>query len=1034
MMIQEHSPVMQIVSTFLSRLAAAAALLFLLAGNIHATGGSLRKVTMDYGGILGLQLTANQTLTIPAGINYTIYVWKTSEGTAPWTFKLTAPSGATLAQTTDGNETFMQWSGWQIPTIDPVGQWTAQMDDGPTFSWTIANPPPPALSSLSTAPSTPFGMQPFVLTVTGSNFAASSNISISGPGCPCATVGTITKTATTISATFILRAGSYTVSASNSGSRQSNSLPLTVNELVPSISGISTSPSPPLVGQNFTLTVRGSNFTSDARILISGPGCAPCIAPFPTVTSDTLTVPTAIRSSGTFTVAVQNGAGGTLSNSLSLTVVPGNPTIATVSTSPLSPNAGTQFTLTVTGTDFDPGTVQIIVSGPGCSFTCITPNSSLVTKTASTLSAPITLANSGTFFLSVNNGSAGQQSNVVQFTVGIAIPTIASVTTSPSPPRAGRTFTLTINGANFDPATAAILVSGPGCGACGISNGGLTTKTATVLGGGLVLTGSGVFTVSVKNYAGAASNGVSFSVAPSTPTISGISPSTAQQRQVFLLRVTGDSFDPSTALIVITGPGCSPCTIANSDLSGPSSNSLAGFVTLNSFGTFSVSVQNGAGGPQSAGLPLTVVGVNPRITGVSIAPNPGVPGQPFTVTLTGSDFDPPTAQIVVSGPGCSPCTITNGALAIKTSDTLAGPLTVSQAGIFTVGVRNGSGGTDSTFSFTVRITVPAITGLSTSPAAAVAGQQFTLTVAGNNFDATTARIVVSGPGCAPCNLLNAALTTKTSSTLAGPLTLDSGTYAVLVQNGDGSQSNSLFLAVGAVPPAISQGGVVSAASFQQPLSRGSVACLFGTDLASEPATADQVPLPRTLGGVRIQVGGMDAPLWFVSAKQINFQVPFESPLSGPVTVVVIRDGVSSLPFSVALQPYAPGIFMYERTPGVLDPIITHTDGALVTPENPAAPGSSIVAWGTGIGDLSPIPSTGALTPALPTAGAKVLPVITIMGVPAEAQFAGLTGGSIGLAQFNIRVPDALPTASTGELVIQFGNAASRSVMLALGQK
>src|SRR5690242_9179381 len=53
-------------------------------------------------------------------------------------------------------------------------------------------------------------------------------------------------------------------------------------------------------------------------------------------------------------------------------------------------------------------------------------------------------------------------------------------------------------------------------------------------------------------------------------------------------------------------------------------------------------------------------------------------------------------------------------------------------------------------------------------------------------------------------------------------------------------------------PQISAGGVVNGASFQAPLARGSLATIFGSNLAgSTPASASQLPLPTQLGGVQV---------------------------------------------------------------------------------------------------------------------------------------------------------------------------------------
>jgi hypothetical protein len=86
-----------------------------------------------------------------------------------------------------------------------------------------------------------------------------------------------------------------------------------------------------------------------------------------------------------------------------------------------------------------------------------------------------------------------------------------------------------------------------------------------------------------------------------------------------------------------------------------------------------------------------------------------------------------------------------------------------------------------------------------SPTTATVGT-FTLTVNGTGFDASTARIIVVGPSCATtdaCVVSNAELTTKTTSTIIGPVTLNTpGTFSIHVQNGStGSFSRGATLFV-----------------------------------------------------------------------------------------------------------------------------------------------------------------------------------------------------------------------------------------------
>jgi len=126
------------------------------------------------------------------------------------------------------------------------------------------------------------------------------------------------------------------------------------------------------------------------------------------------------------------------------------------------------------------------------------------------------------------------------------------------------------------------------------------------------------------------------------------------------------------------------------------------------------------------------------------------------------------------------------------------------------------------------------------------------------------------------------------------------------------------------------------------------------------------------------------------------------------------------------------VFTYQRVAGVFDPIIVHwADNQLVTPTNPAVPGEYVVVYGTGIGDLTVVPATDALSPTSPLAAATLTLIATIGGVNAKVTFAGLTPGQIGLAQFDIQVPTGLPSGSALPLVINFNGAVSQPVNLAV---
>jgi uncharacterized protein (TIGR03437 family) len=173
-------------------------------------------------------------------------------------------------------------------------------------------------------------------------------------------------------------------------------------------------------------------------------------------------------------------------------------------------------------------------------------------------------------------------------------------------------------------------------------------------------------------------------------------------------------------------------------------------------------------------------------------------------------------------------------------------------------------------------------------------------------------------------------------------------------------------------------------------------------------------------------------LIYVSPTQINFQVPFESPIIGSVPVIVTRDGIPSASQSAVMAEYAPGLFTYARNATTLDPIIVHLDNRLVTPADPASTNEFLIIYATGVGTFDNPAVTGAASPASPLASAKVLPTVSVGGAPVQVLFAGLTPGFVGLVQINIKLPATLPPGNSLPIVVQFPGGSSPSLNLSTG--
>jgi uncharacterized protein (TIGR03437 family) len=226
-------------------------------------------------------------------------------------------------------------------------------------------------------------------------------------------------------------------------------------------------------------------------------------------------------------------------------------------------------------------------------------------------------------------------------------------------------------------------------------------------------------------------------------------------------------------------------------------------------------------------------------------------------------------------------------------------------------------------------------------------------------------------------------------------------------------------------------GVTNAAGFQPRISPGALASVFGTGL-SNAIYKSAAPYPTSLGaaglggdGVSVSVNGQAAPVFFVSPTQINFQVPWET-AAGTASVTVSVAGGASNTVSVPVVSAGPGLFV-SGTSAIVQ---NAADYSLNGPSHPAAAGSTIIAYLTGSGPVSPAATDGVAAPLTSLMYATAPHSATIGSTAATVSFAGLAPGWVGLVQANVLVPAAL-AAGTYPLTVtidgQTSNAGSISV-------
>jgi acid phosphatase type 7 len=216
-------------------------------------------------------------------------------------------------------------------------------------------------------------------------------------------------------------------------------------------------------------------------------------------------------------------------------------------------------------------------------------------------------------------------------------------------------------------------------------------------------------------------------------------------------------------------------------------------------------------------------------------------------------------------------------------------------------------------------------------------------------------------------------------------------------------------------PQISANGVLSTGDYTPAVASGSLASIFGQSLAVRPSSSPSFPLATQLGGLAVTANGQPVPLLYVSASQINIQIPYE--VSGQVNLqITTPNGSASTTFPVV--PLAPSILAIT------------VQNAICTAANPAVQSGYVTVYATGLGAASLPVATGQTAPAM--ANPMAVPAHVWLGnIEVQPAYAGLAPGFAGLSQLNFAVPASLPDG-TYSLRITAGTASSQPQNLIVG--
>ncbi|MCB1021345.1 MAG: CotH kinase family protein [Acidobacteria bacterium] len=236
--------------------------------------------------------------------------------------------------------------------------------------------------------------------------------------------------------------------------------------------------------------------------------------------------------------------------------------------------------------------------------------------------------------------------------------------------------------------------------------------------------------------------------------------------------------------------------------------------------------------------------------------------------------------------------------------------------------------------------------------------------------------------------------------------------------------------------------VVNAAGFTLgPVAPGSGVSLFAEGVAASTLVADTVPLPATLGGVSLRVvdsAGAEhaAPLYFVSATQVNFFLP-EGVASGRAALTLVKQDGSALSGDLLVGPVSPGLFTANATGqgvGLFAAVRADSNGAQTTlavfeydasmqafvpvPISLGGTGDQVylVAYGTGFRGRSSLTNV----------------VVEIDGDEVPVAFAGDQTEYVGLDQLNVGpLPSGLAGAGEVEVSITVDGVRGNTVVIAI---
>lgn len=921
------------------------------------------------------------------------------------------------------------------------------------------NNPLPTITSVNPATVTT-GSGAFTLTVNGTNFVSTSKVRWNGAE-RTTTFVSATQLTAAITAADIANGGSasITVNSPTPGGGTSNAANIAINNPAPTITTIA--PNTIASGSSaFTMTVNGTGFVPNSVVRWNG---SDRVTTFVSATQVTAAITAAdVANAGTAKVRVFNPEPvGGLSGELDFTILQTNPAPTLTS---INPNAvlvgGAQFMLTVTGTNFV-GTSVVRFNGTDRATTFVSSTELKATITAADI------ANVGSGNVTVFNPTPGGGTTTAAV---LAINTAPPIINVPPPPAGSGNLELKLNGAGFTNGTV-IFVNGQARATKFVS----PTEVIVVLLPTDIAVGS-ILKIKASTPGGGESTEISITINNPAPTITTLDPpSTFNTLPAFTLTVNGTGFVGPNGSVVRWNGNERPTTF----VSATRLTAQISAADIADVGTAVVTVFNPTpGGGTSDAVNFTIE----KLTGyeADVSPRP-LGNNDGKVTMTdwvqlgrffvgldtpaiGSEFQRTDvapketkgdgrltitdwvqagryavgldAVVIAGGPlQPAPGSIAPSTLAANEVSTEAAPRVVRAMNanfrrdqINTLRIELDSNGNENAFAFSLNFDPSLL-----SFADAIVGDGTTgATLSINRSDAGQGRI---GIGLAlPVGQSIVAGTRHALNIRFVPMVGESN-VTTNISFGDQIVWREMSDAFARALPSAeytnatinlsgrSAANVIAANYVGGELAADSIASAFGSQLATTTEVGSGATLSNTLGGTRVKITDSkgverDAPLFFVSPTQINYQIPAGLAEGFATVTITNKDGLETKGL-LNIARVAPGLFTADATGkgfAAGDVVYVRQDQSQVwqrvtrfdaatnrivgNPIDVSGDPAYLILYGTGIKNRSELTKVKA----------------RIDGIETAVEYAGTQGQFVGLDQLNIRLPRTL--SGRGEVNVE----------------